>query len=406
MTACPSRQVFDVVVLGGGIAGAALAAQLAGDLRVALVERESQLGYHTTGRSAAMYIPSYGGPAVQPLTAASRGFFERPPWGFAGRLLSPRPVLHVARADQLRRLEDFAHQNRDTAALRRLSGESARLRAPILRPEAVRSALLEAGAGDLDVARLHGGMVRRAREAGAAILADAGRPDIVREGSRWRVRTRQASLIAPTLVNATGAWADETALDAGLAPKALAPLLRTAILVDAPRELGFHDGPVVKDIDERFYFRPFGGRLLITPADETPSPPCDAAPDELDIACAMMRFHDAADHPVTRIHHRWAGLRTFASDRAPVIGWSETSPGFFWLAGLGGFGIQTAPAVARLAAAQVLGHRPPADLADHGVEAATYDPGRLSEAAPPIGSPAPGREPWARADRPPGLPGY
>ena len=406
MTACPSRQDFDVVVLGGGIAGAALAAQLAGGQRVALVEREPQLGYHTTGRSAAMYIPSYGGPAVQPLTAASRGFFENPPWGFAGRLLRPRPVLHVARADQVRRLDHFAHENRDTAALRRLSGEGARVRTSILRPEAVHAALLETGAGDLDVARLHGGMVRRAREAGAAILADAGKPDIVREGGRWRVRTRQASLIAPTLVNATGAWADETARDAGVGSKGLTPLLRTVILVDAPRELGFHDWPVVKDIGERFYFRPFGGRLLITPADETPSPPCDAAPDELGIARAMMRFHDAADHPVTRIHQRWAGLRTFASDRAPVIGWSQSCPGFFWLAGLGGFGIQTAPAVARLAAAQILGHRLPGDLADHGIEAAAYDPGRLSQAAHPIGSSEPCPNPWPMADRPPGLPGY
>ena len=142
-----------------------------------------------------MYIPSYGGPAVQPLTAASRDFFENPPWGFAGRLLSPRPVLHVARADQVRRLDHFAHENRDTAALRRLSGEGARVRTPILRPEAVHSALLETGAGDLDVARLHAGMVRRAREAGAAVLTDAGKPDIVREGTRWRVRTRQALLV-------------------------------------------------------------------------------------------------------------------------------------------------------------------------------------------------------------------
>lgn len=404
MTACPSRQVLDVVVLGGGIAGAALAAQLAGGLRVALVEREPQLGYHTTGRSAAMYIPSYGGSAVQPLTAASRGFFEDPPCGFAGRLLSPRPVLHIARADQGERLEAFARKTVGAAPLRRLSRDEALRRAPILRPQAVQSALLETGAGDLDVARLHGGLVRRAREAGAVILADAGKPNIVREGSRWRVRTRQASLIAPTLVNATGAWADETALDAGLAPKGLSPLLRTAILVDAPRELGFHDWPVVKDIDERFYFRPFGGRLLITPADETPSPPCDAAPDELDIACAMMRFHHAADHPVTRIHHRWAGLRTFATDRAPVIGWSETAPGFFWLAGLGGFGIQTAPAVARLAAALVRGRRAPRDLADHGVEAATYDPGRLGEG--PRAITPPGRGPRVTADGPPGLPAY
>lgn len=377
MTACPSRQTFDVVVLGGGMAGAALAAELAGDLRVALVEQEPHLGYHTTGRSAAMYIPSYGGPAVQPLTAASLAFFETPPRGFAGCLLRARPVLHIACADQSERLETFAREAARAATLRRLSRESVLRRASILRPRAVHTALLETGAGDLDVARLHGGMVRKALEAGAAFLTDAGWPHIDREGTRWRVRTREGTLVSPILVNATGAWADETAQAAGIAPKGLTPLLRTIIMVDAPREIGFHDWPVVKDINERFYFRPFGGRLLLTPADETPSPPCDAAPDELTIARAMMDFHNIADHPVTRIRQRWAGLRTFAPDRAPVIGWSDTTPGFFWLAGLGGFGIQTAPAVARLAAALVRGRPTPQDLDDHGVEAAAYAPGRV-----------------------------
>ena len=381
MSAGLPRQGFDVVVLGGGVAGAGLAAQLAGELRVALVEQEPELGYHATGRSAAMYIPSYGGPAVWPLTAASRGFFEDPPRGFAGRLLNSRPVLHIARADQADRLDVFARRNAGVAALRRLSRDGALRRAPILRPQAVSTALLETEAGDLDVARLHAGMVRRAREAGAVILADAGWPHIDREGSRWRVHTRQAALLAPILVNAAGAWADETAVAAGLAPMGLTPLLRTAILVDAPRQIGFHDGPVVKDIDERFYFRPLGGRLLITPADEAASPPCDAIPHELDIACAMLRFQDAADHPTTRIHHRWAGLRTFAADRAPVIGWSQAAPGFFWLAGLGGFGIQTAPAVSRLAAALVRGRRAPQDLSDHGVDAAVYSPARFERAA-------------------------
>lgn len=377
MTAGPSRQTFDVVVLGGGMAGAALAARLAGEVRVALVEREVSLGYHATGRSAAMYIPSYGGPAVHPLTAASRRFFDRPPAGFGGRLLSPRSVLHIARADQDEHLRAFAQAHDSVASLRRLSCAEALANAPILRPKAAQTALLETEAGDLDVARLHAGMVRRAREAGAVILTDAGKPDIARQGTGWRVRTREADLLSPVLVNATGAWADETAASAGVAPKQLSPLLRTVMLVDAPRELGFHDWPVVKDIDEQFYFRPFAGRLLITPADETPSPPCDAAADELDIATAMLRFNDAADHPVSRIHHRWAGLRTFAPNRAPVIGWSETTPGFFWLAGLGGFGIQTAPAVAQMAAA-LIRHRPaPLELVGHGVDAATYDPGRI-----------------------------
>ncbi|MFZ0266053.1 NAD(P)/FAD-dependent oxidoreductase [Caulobacter sp.] len=377
MSAMPSQQTFDVIILGGGMAGAALAAHLDPKTRVALVEREPVVGYHTTGRSAAMYIPSYGGAAIAGLTRASRAFFLDPPTGFGPPLLSPRPVMHIADADQTGRLDAFAARG----GFEVLDGRAARARVPILRPGSVVAALIETDAGDLDVARLHAAFLHRAEQAGTRVLTGAGDCVIVFEGSEWRVRATGLDISAPVLVNAAGAWADEVAISAGLAPLGLTPLRRTVMLAKAPEHADFAAWPVVKDIDERFYFRPCGGQLLITPADETPSAPCDAAADEMDIAVGMARFEAAADHPVRHLISRWAGLRTFAPDRAPVVGWSKSRPGFFWLAGLGGFGIQTAPAMGRLAAALVEGRPVPSELVDHGVQREAYGPERFRLAA-------------------------
>lgn len=363
----------DILVLGGGIAGATVAAHLSEDRRVVLIEREPDCGYHTTGRSAAMFLPSYGAAPVRPLTAASRAFLERPPPGFDGTLLRPREALHVGRKDQLGHLDALARRLPSPVWL---SSAAARARVPILRPSEVRAAILETGCGDIDVNRLHQGFLRQAREAGALILTSARDIRVSRVGGLWRVRADACEVAAPVLVNATGAWADEVAAGAGVAPKGLQPLQRTVVLVDPPAHKGFVDWPIVKDVDERFYFRPFGGRLLVTPADEAPSPPCDAQADVLDLACAMMRFHDVAAHPVKAVRHRWAGLRTFAADRAPVIGWDKAAEGFFWFAGLGGFGIQTSPAAGRLAAGLIREGSAPAELVDQGVDPAAFDPGR------------------------------
>lgn len=368
-----ATQTFDVIILGGGIAGASLAAQLGPATRTVLLEREAAFGLHTTGRSAAMYIPSYGSPAIFGLTAASRAFLTAPPKGFGPSLLSPRAVLHIADGARRHRLEAMAGRGRD---LEFLDGELARARVPILRPGAVDAALIEHDCGDIDVNRLHEGFLRQAREADVTIRLDAGRCVIERVAAGWRARGRDLDVAAPVIVNATGAWADAVAADAGVEPMGLTPLRRTVILVRAPDTSSFARWPVVKDVEERFYFRPYGGRLLITPGDETPSPPCDAAPEELDVAEGMARFEAVAAHPVTRLEARWAGLRTFAADRAPVIGWDARAPGFFWLAGQGGFGIQTAPAMGRLAAGLLEGRGTPDDLAEHGVDARAFAPSR------------------------------
>lgn len=365
---------FDVLVLGGGMAGAAIAAHLAARRRVALLEREPALAVHATGRSAAMWLPSYGGAAVRPLTLASRPFLIDPSDGFGGPLLAPRAALHVARREQLDALGALAAE---IPRLRPLNGGEARRRVPILRPEAAHAALLEPDAADIDVARLHAGFVAMARAGGTEILTALDDLRIGRAETFWEVSAAGQVWRAPILVNAAGAWADEVAVAAGLAPLGLVPLRRTVVLIDAPGSPDFDGWPVVKDVDERFYFRPFSGRLLVTPADETPSEPGDAQPDEFGVALAMSRFEKACDHAVTRVRHHWAGLRTFAADRAPVVGWSRAVPGFFWMAGLGGFGIQTAPALGRMAAAILLGNPMPAELGDHGVVARLYDPGRV-----------------------------
>ena len=377
----PPGHRFDVLVLGSGIAGATLAAHLSGRRKVAILERELLLGSQTTGRSAAMFLPSYGGQKVRPLTRASRGFFNAPPKGFDARILTPRAALHIARTASLGKLHQLAAE---LATARALTREQARALVPILRPSSVAAGLLETDAGDLDVASLHSGFLRACRETGGVTVADVGDVDIRRLGSLWRVRTGKGDFLAPVLVNAAGAWADATAQAAGLALKGLGPLRRTVLLTDPPAKPGFADWPTVKDINERFYFRPYSSSLLVTACDETPSPPCDAQADIFDVAYAVARFEFATSQRVRRVNLRWAGLRTFAPDRAPVIGWSEEAEGFFWLAGLGGVGIQTSPAVGRLAASILLRQPTPSDLIEHGVRPELYAPSRFRGAGSPV----------------------
>ncbi|HEY9235068.1 MAG TPA: FAD-dependent oxidoreductase, partial [Phenylobacterium sp.] len=342
-----------------------------------IVEREDLAGYHTTGRSAAMYIPSYGSPATAPLTRASRAFFEAPPAGFDGSLLRPRPVLHLAREGQMQALEKLCRRAKGMG----VTAAMAHQLVPILRPGIAAGGLLEADAADIDVARLHGGWLRQAKELGAELRLGAGDYRIERRNGLWWLQGEAWTLRAPVIVNAAGAWADVVAAAAGLRPFGLEPRQRTVVLVDPPEHPDFGDWPIVKDVEERFYFRPLSQHLLITPADEAPSPPCDARPDPLDIACAMMRFDAVADHPVRTIRHKWAGLRTFAPDRAPLVGWSPEVPGFFWHAALGGIGIQTSPAASRLAAAMLLDEQTPTELIDAGLQAETLSPERLANAA-------------------------
>ncbi len=370
----------DVLVIGSGIAGASATAALAPRARVTIAERESAHGYHTTGRSAALYSPLYGPAPFRALTVASRAFLTAPPEGFAEpAILTPRGVLNIATPPQTPRLTRLA---RDADALgianRMLTGEEARALCPALRPEHVAAALFEPDAMDIDVEALHQGYLRAARRAGAEILLEAEVISLAGAAGGWTARLRDGRTIgARVIVDAAGAWADVVAGLAGVRPLGLTPLKRTAFIVEAPPGADIARWPSVIDADEAFYFKPEAGRLLCSPADEIPSEPHDAWAEDLAVAECVERMQVAADIPVMRILRSWAGLRTFAPDREPVIGFDPDAPGFFWLAGQGGYGVQSSEASGRAAAALILGRDLPEDLRALGLTASRISPARF-----------------------------
>jgi D-arginine dehydrogenase len=368
---------FDVIVLGAGMAGASVAAELAPQRRVLLLELEDQPGRHTTGRSAAMFFESYGNATVRGLTRASRAFLEQPPEGFADvPLMSPRAALFVAGPEAAPRLQDMLGSFQEGTGLKPLPREEALRQVPILRPEVVAAAALDDSGRDMEVAAILQGYLRLLRRAGAQVVLGAGELSLHRQAGQWTVDSRAGRFQAPVLVNATGAWADVVARQAGARPVGLQPMRRTAMTIPAPEGHDTRHWPMVIDVDETVYFKPDAGQFLLSPANEDPMDPCDVAPEELDIA--VDRFEALTTHPVRRIAHRWAGLRSFVADRAPVAGWDTQAEGFFWLAGQGGYGIQMAPALARAAAALVLGQALPEDIAAQGVTPQALSPQRLT----------------------------
>jgi D-arginine dehydrogenase len=342
----------DVIVIGGGIAGVAAAAFLAERATVVLLEREPVLAHHTTGRSAAQYLEHYGGPVNERLTAASRALFTSPPDGWADTpLVTPRAAMNVGTVAHLDAIAAEAAAGGVTVTA--LSAEEVRLLCPALRPDWVAGGVLEAGALDIDVAAVHQGFVGHARRRDATIVVSAGVRRIERSAARWHVFTDESRFDADVIVDAAGAWGDEIAQLAGVRPLGLQPLRRTAFTVAAPPQAG--DWPLVHAIDGTFYFKPeSAGQLLCSPADETPSPPCDARPEEIDVARAIEYINEATTLDIRHVRTQWAGLRTFAPDRAPVLGFDDAVEGFVWHVGQGGTGIQTAPAAGRAVASLVL----------------------------------------------------
>jgi len=375
---------FDVIIMGSGIAGASAAAMLSARVRVAVVERESAHGYHTTGRSAALYSPLYGPAPFRILSVASRDFLTHPPSGFTEHpVLTPRGVLNIATQGQLPLLDDLAAGARAAGIHhRQITSEEARALCPVLREGHVAGALAEPDAMDIDVESLHQGYLRLARRNGADIRLEAEVTALDHGAAGWRARLASGGTIsAPVVINAAGAWADVVAGLAGLTPLGLTPLKRTAFIIEPPPGVEIAAWPSVIDIAETFYFKPEAGRILVSPADETPAEPHDAWPDDLTIAECVERLREAADIPVRRIIRAWAGLRTFAPDRAPVIGFDPAADGFFWLAGQGGYGVQSSAAAARVAAALALGEALPSDVTALGLTAAQISPRRLRSAA-------------------------
>ncbi|HEX7760373.1 MAG TPA: FAD-binding oxidoreductase [Caulobacteraceae bacterium] len=370
----------EFLVLGSGIAGASAAYELSKSAQVVVAERESAHGVHTTGRSAALYSAAYGNAVIRALTLASRAFYDAPPEGFADYpLLTPRGCLYIATKGQeeaLARVEAAAAES--GVAMRRLDGASARALCPILREDYLTAAVFEAEAMDIDVQALHQGFLRGTRAHGGEIRLEAEATGLERADGGWAVRFADGSeMLAAVVIDAAGAWADVVAGLAGVAPIGLTPKRRTALILEAPDGVTPGPWPAVIDADEQFYFKPEAGRILASPADETPSEPCDAQPEEWDIAVCVDRVQQAADLPVRRVLRSWAGLRSFVADRSPVIGFDDAAPGFFWLAGQGGYGVQTAPAAGQVAAALALGLDVPRDVARFGVTAAMLAPGRL-----------------------------
>lgn len=386
---------FDVLVIGAGMAGASAAYELAETAKVVVLEREEQPGYHATGRSAALYTQTYGHPVVRALTVASWGFYSRPPEGFADHpLLTPRGVLLIGRADQTAALDrDFAEGRRLTPSVERFDRARALARAPFLREDYVAGAVSEPEAMDIDVHALLSGYLRGLKARGGRLVANAGVTALDRRDGLWVAETSAGAFAAPILVNAAGAWADAVAELGGVRPLGLVPKRRTAVTIEpaypepaeAERMAAALNGwPMVIDVDEQFYLKPEGGRLLLSPADETPMAPCDVQPDEMDIAIAIDRVEQAVRFTVRKVAHRWAGLRSFVADKVPVAGFDDSgtggggAAGFFWLAGQGGYGIQTAPAMGRTAAALITGAPLPKEVAALGVGAADLSPSRLA----------------------------
>lgn len=370
---------YDVIVVGGGIAGISLAGELAPAARVLVLEREAQAAYHSSGRSAAIYIEPYSTDAIFALTRATLPFLKAPPEGFTNvSLVHLRGYLLLARREQDpdmdEYLADWQHRCPD---IREISLEEAHERLPVLVPGYAQRAAFDGAAWGLDTNEMLQGWLRSLRRHGGQLLGNAEVLAVHREDGEFRVTSSAGSARAPRLVNAAGAWATGFARLAGATPLMLQPKRRSAVLVEPPDGADVSAWPAVSDLEKGFYFKPEGAALMISPGDQTPTEPCDARPEEIDLATAVDRAQRAADLKVRRFQASWAGLRTFAADANPVFGPDPALPGFYWCAGQGGVGFQTSAAAARWCAAELGVGAPPAGLAELGFDPASVAPSRL-----------------------------
>lgn len=369
--------MIDFVVVGGGIAGVAAAAHLAPHGSVTLLEMEQSLAYHTSGRSAAMLVENYGPAGARPLVKAARPFLENPPEGSVNSpLLSPRAVMWVAGPGEMPTLESTAAAAKaDGARCQLLTADEVSRRVPVMRRGWLDGGLYEPSGADIDVAALHQAFVRIARSHGSRILTDSPVTAIEGSSGSWIIRCENRKLRAGAVVNAAGAWGDRIAEMAGVAPIGLQPMRRTAFMVPGSEESS--DWPLVVDAHERFYFRPDGTQFLCSLAEETLSDPVDARPRMEDVALAIERINEATTLGIRTVNSQWTGLRTFSPDRDLVIGEDPTAPGFYWLVGQGGIGIQTAPAYGRLLACLIAGEPLPDHFTEVGVYPERTHPARL-----------------------------
>jgi D-arginine dehydrogenase len=369
---------YDVLIIGGGMAGVSLGYELAADRSVGLLEMESTLAFHTTGRSAATFLESYGGPYIRALTTSSRAFLEDPPETFESKPLSPLPLLWLApegRGELLRAL----HGEVSTLVpdVRLVEPDEAYELHPLISRGYLELGMLEPGAMEIDVHAVHGGYVRGLRQRGGEIHTTAKVVDASRTDGVWTLTDEKGQQFqTPLVVDAAGAWVDDVAAVAGAKPVGIMPLRRTIFMLAAPEGIDTSRLPLTGDIDSTFYIKPEGPQLLCSPADEVLQPPSDARPDELEIARALDAINAATTLNTRHVRTSWAGLRNFTPDRVPVVGFDPQAEGFFWFAGQGGYGIQTAPAMARTGASLIRGTGIPDDVAARGLTAEAIAPDR------------------------------
>jgi D-arginine dehydrogenase len=362
----------DILVIGGGIAGLSAAAELSRHAKVTVLEAEEQVGFHSSGRSATMLHYALGDRLVRALTLASRPFFDSPPEGF-GELGRRMPVLIHAREDERAALDALAAELALFAKLEQPDARGVHELCPLLKDDAVHG-IADLNGVRLDPHALLQGNLRLLRATGGELHTSARAARIDHGGGVWTLINEAGETYgAPVIVNAAGAWADKIAELAGVRPLGLSPKRRTIITFDAPPGIDLEPLPFAKTVGDELYFAPESGRLFASPMDEVPSDPVDAQPDEYEVALAAYRMEERTTVKIERIHSRWAGLRTFTPDRHPAAGFAPDAEGFFWLAGQGGFGLQTSPAMARIAASLIAGE--PWPVPD--VTAAELDPGRF-----------------------------
>ena len=376
---------FDAIVVGGGIAGASIAYELAADRRVLLLEQERQLAYHTTGRSAAIYLQSYGNAAVRALTVASRTDFDRLSELVDGTpLLTPKALLWTADDEGAAHLEELLES---VPQLRPVAPAAAVELCPALRPEKLALAAEDVSAMEIDVHATHEAYVRGFRQRGGTIRAEAPVERLAASDGAWRVESGSFTAEAPVVVNAAGAWGDVVAERAGVRPVGLQPLRRTIFTSPVSGWQDLDAWPFIGDAGYHFYFKGEHDQVMASPADETPDVPRDAKPADIDIARAIQVINEYTRLELRSVRSAWAGLRTFAPDRSPVVGEAPDAPGFFWFVGQGGYGIQMGPALARTGAALALRRPLPADVAALGVTAEALSPSRPGVASRPHTAP-------------------
>lgn len=369
----------DIIIIGGGIAGVSAGFELADDHTVLILEMESTPGYHSTGRSAAVYTELYGNALVRQLTKLSKPFFQSPPEGFSDyELLIKRPTIFIGRPNQMTLLEKELKANEGSGLIERKDADELIQAHPLLRKEYVAAGLLERGSSDMDVNNIHMGYLRLMKQRGGKLLTNTKAESATSTPDGWVIKTENDEFSCKWLINAAGAWAEKIGLDTGAPKIGLVPKKRTAFLFEPQEDWDVESWPMIFDIGEEFYFKPDAGKILGSPCDASPTAPHDARPDDLDVAIGVDRVQNAGKFDIRKISHKWAGLRSFVADQSPVVGSDPKLKNFFWLAGQGGYGIMTAPAMAACCASLIRTGDLPQHVKDAGVTKAMLSPDRLS----------------------------